>query len=571
MLKNRRLKFLVLLFIVGNITSVFFVNCSGQGGFVAFDALGGDPLNSMAWHLHNYGQAVYAKKAATPGVDMNLLNTWGQGVHGSGIKILISDAGVEDTHEDLHANFLYGAGSKDYTLPFPYLANNSPPKSDSDNHGTSVAGLAAAIAGNGKGTRGVAAKASLISANLISGAVTLDTYAKIIDQLDGDFDISNMSWGATQNLVDDDADGHNSNYEAQLKTSVTTKRGGKGAVFIKAAGNDYVVNCYDRSSAQCIGNANFDRDNANPYTIVVAAIDATGVSASYSSPGANLWISSFGGMFGSDSPAMITTDRTGCSTGESTSSANSVLGFEKGRFENTSCNYTIVFNGTSAASPTIAGAVALMLEANKSLTWRDVKYILAKTARAGTSTKLIDHPLKGSITMPSGYAWEQGWITNSAGFKFNNWYGFGIVNVDEAVSLAKSYKSSLSTYHETPWISSGSLNSAIPDYSASGVSSMIATIDSVKIEAVRIKVKITHPEISNIALELTAPSGTKSIIVNGGNSLKGLADFTGREIFLSNAFYGENSSGTWTLKVIDVVSGQTGTLNNWSINFVGGQ
>ena len=38
-------------------------------------------------------------------------------------------------------------------------------------------------------------------------------------------------------------------------------------------------------------------------------------------------------------------------------------------------------NGTSAAAPNVAGVVALMLEANPRLSSRDVKYILASTAK----------------------------------------------------------------------------------------------------------------------------------------------------------------------------------------------
>ena len=38
-------------------------------------------------------------------------------------------------------------------------------------------------------------------------------------------------------------------------------------------------------------------------------------------------------------------------------------------------------NGTSTSVPLVAGGVALLLETEPGLTWRDVKHILAKTAR----------------------------------------------------------------------------------------------------------------------------------------------------------------------------------------------
>lgn len=565
MSKNRAVSIFLILFLLSATTSVLFTNCAGQG-FATYNSLDGDPMIDMAWHLYNTGQAVYAEKAGTAGMDLNLISTWGQGFYGQGLKIMVSDTGIEDTHEDLHDNFLYGS-SKDYTLAYPYTSSSSPPHSTQDNHGTSVAGLIAAVGWNGKGSRGVAPKASLVASNLISAALTTQDSAPYLDQLEGDFDISNMSWGADQNYVSAPVPA----YESGLYNNVMNGRSGKGKVYVKAAGNDYIVLCYGSSSTYCVGNSNIDSDNVNPYQIVVAALDANGNSAQYSSPGSNIWISSFGGLWGYDSPAMMTTDRMGCSYGEATSSTSTTLGFEQGKLGNTGCNYTVSFNGTSSASPTVAGSVALLLSANSKLTWRDVKYILASTARGGGSTAAISHPYKSRYPMPSGYDWEQGWVTNAAGYKFHNWYGFGPINVDAAVKMAQNYSSPLGTYTETGWNSS-SVSSSIPNYSATGTTSTIYVGSAMKVESVRIKVNITHTDISQLALELTSPSGTKSILLNGANSLTNIANFTGNEVFLSNAFFRENSQGTWTLRVVDVVSaGSAGTLNGWSIKVTGGQ
>jgi subtilisin family serine protease len=57
--------------------------------------------------------------------------------------------------------------------------------------------------------------------------------------------------------------------------------------------------------------------------------------------------------------------------------------------ENERYNYTASFNGTSAAAPTASGVIALMLEANPKLTFWEVKYILAKTARRNI---LVENP-----------------------------------------------------------------------------------------------------------------------------------------------------------------------------------
>ena len=52
-----------------------------------------------------------------------------------------------------------------------------------------------------------------------------------------------------------------------------------------------------------------------------------------------------------------------------------------GQSFNDTGNYTHIMNGTSAATPMVAGVAALILEANPALTWREVRYILATTAR----------------------------------------------------------------------------------------------------------------------------------------------------------------------------------------------
>lgn len=544
-----------------------FISSCSASKFESASLAGGpnDPLVKHAWHIQNTGQKVFAADPAIAGNDLNLLTTWSNLIYGRNIWIQISDDGLDDTHEDLNANFPYLNASKNYSIASPYISTKSAPLHANDNHGTSVAGLAAAVGGNKFGSIGIAPKARLTSANYISDSVTQSTAIKL-DQATGDFDISNMSWGFRQNVPLD----VNSSYLAQIKSLMSTKRNGKGPIYVKASGNHFAVLCNGSTSTYCVGNANFDGDNSMPFLIVVAASNARGTSSSYSSPGSNVWISAFGGEYGDDAPAMITTDRSGCSLGYSLSSATS--DFEKGNnSDNKKCNYTSQFNGTSSAAPVASGSIALMLEANPNLSWRDVKYILAKTATVSDyQTGSISHP---NNAMPTSYVWEQKWITNAAGFKFQNWYGFGKINVDAAVAMAKDFITSpvnLGTFTETNWAHANTgLSIAIPDFSATGASSTINVATNLTVEAVQIRVQATHADISELALELTSPSGTKSIVVNGRNSLTGIPNYIS-ETFLTNAFYGENTVGNWTLKVVDTKTGTTGTLTSFSINFFGG-
>lgn len=557
---NRR-KFFIYTCLIGTFIpiSVLFTNCS-QGAFEAAVALG-DPLLEHAWHIKNSGQKAFATNGGTAGVDLNVSKTWGSGVTGRGVKVLISDDGVEDSHQDLTGNYLYGSSSRDYSKAYPYLANTAEPKTSDDNHGTAVAGLVAAVADNGFGSKGVAYRASIVSANFLSDGVT-PTETTLLDQAGGNIDVFNMSWGSKQNTVSVPL----ASFQSQLRSGALSLRSGKGAVYVKAAGNFYYVTCAG-ASTDCLGNSNFDGDNSSPFLILAGALNAKGEAASYSSPGSNIWVSSFGGEFGDTDPAMVTTDRSGCNTGFAVSNASGPK-FERGANGNVGCSYSVAFNGTSSAAPVLAGVAALLLEANPNLTWRDVKYILAKTAVqvSPDATALYTHPLGTPI--PSAI-YEYPWLTNNAGFKFHNWFGFGRVDVDAAVAMAKKYTSPFGTFTETDFDDNvRAVTQAIPDNSGSGVTDSMTVASSVRIESVQLRLTVTHADISQVAVELTSPSGMKSYLVNMNNSLTNIANYTDN-VFLSNAFYQENSAGNWTIKLIDAKAGTTGNLVKWSLRFTG--
>ena len=79
---------------------------------------------------------------------------------------------------------------------------------------------------------------------------------------------------------------------------------------------------------------------------------------------------------------------------------------------------------------------------------------------------------------------------------------------------------------------------------------------------------VTHESSGLLAVELTSPSGTKSVLMNPLNIFHDSDDLTNM-VLLSNAFYGESSNGDWTLKVVDTKAGNAGNLNDWSIRIFG--
>ena len=552
-----------------------------------------DPLVLQQWGLRNTAQTGYADNvgvantSGTLGTDINVNPVYTTyGYVGKGIIVAVVDSGLEIVHEDLGANVV-PSGS------WNFINNTTDPTNTvtTGDHGTEVSGLIA-MAKNGKGGIGVASSAQLKGFNYLSSSQLLSYY---IASLGGssaspnstDVAIFNQSFG-TSNTSDFLM---NSTVEAQYASGTSTLRGGKGALYVKSAGNGFIsFGTADCTAAVSLGvscqNANFDPGNTLPYQIVMAALNAKGKKSSYSTAGSAIWVSTPGGEYGYNAsvspglvtkaydPALITTDQSGCTSGASVTGATTSV-FSQGGTNlssiNLNCNYTNNMNGTSSAAPMMSGVIALMLEANSALTWREVKDILARTAVQVDSTIAAV-----SLTLGNGisYVAEQGWITNAAGRKFHNWYGFGAVNASAAVTMAKTYTSgSMGTFADTGWISSGTLSSAIADNSTVGASASL-TVPAVGtsgiVETVQIKVTTIDTGsgfTGDLGIELTSPSGTKSILktIKDGFASTNLAGM----VLASNAFYGESSLGTWTVKVVDGWSGGTQTLSNVQIRIYG--
>lgn len=526
---------------------------------------GTDPLAIEAWHLLNTGQKTYSLSAGTPGEDMNINEVHEDGIFGAGIRIAISDSGVDVNNPDLKVNQLS-------SLHRDYSSSNSanwrggnPYPIEEEAHGTAVAGLAAAAGWNGIGSRGVAPSANYAGFLFIGDFHTYDSsyLAKVIDQITGDFDIFNYSYGyagcqfvaTSQSIID------------AYKSGVTNLRNGKGAIYVKAAGNDYAGynnECTSGDGSLYFGNTNTGEDQNLPYLILVGALGATGKISSYSTPGSGLWISAAGGETGTSKPAMLTTDISGCQKGYA--SQYSYAGFNKGSSVNPNCNYTSLMNGTSSAAPVLSGVVALMLEANESLTWRDIKHILAVTAdRIDFSTAQMSHPDHKDL---AGHTYDYLYVKNAANYYFSNTYGFGRVNAQAAVNMAKTYVSSLGPYVETPWEEDIFSPMAIPNQNAAGLERTLTLASTPSfIESVQIMITTDHSHLGDLGIELTSPLGTvsKLLLVNSNINDTGLSDY----ILLTNAFYGEDSNGAWKLEVIDGGTRGTGNLSSWSIRING--
>ena len=539
-------------------------------------AAGTDPLFAEQWHLVNTAQTAFSNRSGTAGADLRMSGAIGAGHNGAGVKLAIVDTGLEICHPDLAANTAAG-GSFNFAHATTPGAVSTDPFNHSilGDHGTSVAGVAAAVANNGFGGRGVAPEVTLVGFNL-GMAVDEDPEPALFRSLGGSrsdpdsasVDIFNMSFGTEL-----PAENASEDYVRLMKMGTTQLRSGLGALYVKAAGNEFEL-CHRTHPLNreigCIA-ANADPEQNLPYLIAVGAFNADDVKSSYSSTGSNLWVVGPGGEDGVERPAMITTDQAGTEAGfgliaEGPLTTQHPL--------NRDGDYVSAFGGTSSASPAVAGAIAVVLGVNPNLTWRDVKHILAVTARKIDPTRTEVRAAFNGTPYVAQHAWQ----TNAAGHDFHNWYGFGAVDVDAAVALATGYApGSLGTFVESSWFETGAdgtLPLAIPDADGAGAS---ATVDvtglpeTADIEAVVLEIDVEHTDAFDLGITLRSPAGTASVLNPPFNAV--LEDFPGLRDWqlLSNAFYGENPNGVWTVHVADLAEQDTGRLTAWRLRFYYGE
>ena len=539
-----------------------------------------DPLYQYQWHLNNTGQTNFATNAGTSGADLNIDTVIVSGVTGSGVIVNVVDSGLEIAHEDLVDNIVAN-GSYDFTND-----DNDPTSSaNTGDHGTSVAGIIAAKGWNNKGGRGVAPDAKLIGFNYISGSNATDaneTIALYSSSLVANVDIFNMSYGYTPNGEFGPTNQYSSPQsfrENAVVAGTNNLRGGKGAIYVKSSGNYWNTTNNNFSDSDMPNwDANFDSSASNKEVIVVGALNADDTRSSYSSPGAALWVSSYGGEYGNNTshsglnssggnkPAIMTTDQSSCSQGYVKSNVSAGAGKNYNAFnngdhsENSSCNYASTFNGTSSAAPNASGVIALMLEKNPNLTWRDVKHILASTA---TQVDSSSSKTNQGITQYS-------WVTNAANFKYNPVYGFGKVNADAAVTSAGSYTAgSLGTTKSTDG-DSGSINAAIDSLSVNTYTLSLSKPDDVDgtIEWIRVGLSLNHAIPSSIGARLQSPSGTVHNIMFPLTAVSTDPSGTTFELGIAG-FYGESVAGTWTLAIDEYTDdGTDGVLRQWDIRAI---
>lgn len=475
-----------------------------------------DPLFNAQWYLQNNGQT-----GGIRGIDLNVLPVW-KDYSGAGVRVAVIDDGVDYLHQDLNDNYDAGADIDTFRR-----VNDGQPIYVSDNHGTAVAGIIAAEAGNNKGSVGIAYDATFSSIRIDFEVGSLAHNLFALQQMSR-FDVANNSWNYEFPFGNNHLNRDFIRFENALESAAMNGRDDLGTVVVFSAGNDRLTTG---------NNANYSNLTNSRYTIVVGAMTHTGVYSSYSNPGANLLVSAFGGDTAAD--LILTTDR-------------------QGKAGYTLLDYDAEFDGTSAAAPMVSGVTTLMLQANPELGYRDVQEILAYSARQ-TDVKNSTWQINGART----------W--NGGGMHTSTDYGFGLVDAHAAVRLAETWDKQSTFYNEQRVEGSQSPQTAIRDNGA--IASEISLRGAVDIEHVEVLVDIEHDRISDLELVLRSPNGTESVLMNRPGvtpfNARGVAQQDLKFTFSSTQFWGESSAGNWTLVVRDKVSQNEGTLKSWELRAYG--
>ncbi len=390
--------------------------------------------------------------------------------------------------------------------------------------GTRAAGVTAAAGYNGLGVRGTAPGASIYSYRLSGDLSEADAVVRNKEITA----VSVNGRGSEDGAFFQEA---STSWEEGVELGISKGFYGKGVFYVRGAGDGHENN----------DQANFS-EYSNYYGVTaVCSTDGYGKKSIFSEEGVNLWVCAPG----SD---IVTTDNN---------------------------DDYVVTSGTFLSASQVGGVAALLREINGNLSWRDIKLILAGSARQNDFFDI---------------SWETGAVkygSDTERYKYNPKYGFGVVDAEAAAELAKSWKG----VGEMRTVTASSDNEiTIPDGEgeADGVlvsRLMIPDLEEIFTEFVEVELVFSHDRLQDLNINITSPSGTVSELVRevAGESVRGFSDEEKNCVsylrrthrFGSAKHLGEDPSGEWVLKISDTASGDeeneknTVTLHSWSIKVYG--
>ena len=324
-----------------------------------------NPLYTRQWHLV-YDPETYGRIAALYGCDVDpdaTIHLSGvSGYTGKGVKVAVIDDALDLSHEDLR-----GAVVRIYDVAT--RTESVCPPDDTANHGTEVTGLIGASS-NTLGIAGVAPESSIYFIRLpFEGAVTESQIVEAFEKAKAwGVDVVNCSWGSGD--VSDSV-------KSAIEDLALNGRNSKGTVIVFAVGNGG-----DDRIGDPIGND----ESSIEEVIAVGASTIGNRRAPYSNYGDTLDIMAPGGYC----VGLTTLDQMGDA------------GLAPGTADYLLYDDIHAFAGTSAAAPIVTGVVALMLEADPTLTREAVRQKLITHAEKFDATS-CDYNVSTGFSEYCGY------------------------------------------------------------------------------------------------------------------------------------------------------------------------
>ncbi|XP_072338236.1 proprotein convertase subtilisin/kexin type 4-like isoform X3 [Scyliorhinus torazame] len=457
-----------------------------------------DPLYYKQWYLNS----------AIPN-DLNVLSAWKRGYTGKGIVVTILDDGIEKNHPDLAENY-------DPNASFDINDNDPDPQprynfNDENRHGTRCAGEVAAVANNLCGI-GIAYNARIGGVRMLDGEITDVVEARSLSLNPQHIHIYSASWGPEDN-------GQTVEGPAMLASQaflrgITNGRGGLGSIFVWASGNGGFQ--YD--------NCNCDGYTNSIYTLSVGSTTQLGNVPWYSEACASTLTTTYSSGSRAEKQIVTTDLRLRC---------------------------TEKHTGTSASAPLAAGIIALALEANPTLTWRDMQHLVVRASK----------PL---------HLKADDWAKNGVGRKVSHHYGYGLLDAGLLVDLA------------TKWLTVNPQRECSIDISKSPqvisdklvIKKYIDPCSRTKnyiqsLEHVEVRVSLSYTRRGDLRISLTSPSGTYSKLVDVrpyDTSPYGYRDWT----FMTTHSWDEDPQGIWTLEIENKGSSRnSGVLSFFKLHLYG--
>ncbi|XP_033474735.1 proprotein convertase subtilisin/kexin type 5b isoform X3 [Epinephelus fuscoguttatus] len=449
--------------------------------------------------------------------DMNIMGAWKRGYTGKDVVVTILDDGIERNHPDLFQNY-------DPQASFDVNGNDMDPMprydaTNENKHGTRCAGEVAAAANNSHCIVGIAYNARIGGVRMLDGDVTDMVEAKSLSLQPQHIDIYSASWGP-----DDDGktvDGPASLARQAFENGIRMGRKGRGSIFVWASGNGG----RSRDHCSCDGYTN------SIYTISISSTAESGRKPWYLEECSSTLTTTYSSGENYDRKIITTDLRHRC---------------------------TDSHTGTSASAPMAAAIIALALEANPLLTWRDVQHIIVKTSRAG------------HLSAPD-------WKTNAAGYNVSHLYGFGLMDAEAMVKEAERWKQ-VPPQHVCVESADRQIRTIRPEHVVRSVYKATGCTDNpnhhvIYLEHVVVRITITHTRRGDLSINLTSPSGTKSQLLANrlfDHSMEGFKNWE----FMTTHCWGEKAAGDWVLEIYDSPSQLRsqkvpGKLKEWSLVLYG--